>query len=328
MPSTRPRPTPPPLPPFESGPPGDARDAFAKPSPPGRERDESVKAFIQAKWDVLRGDTRIDPRFRALVFADFAKRLRYGADIPPVPGGYGYAAVYLPGFKTAFNGGTSLYWQAICPTKPGGNVSTYLFLTAANRASFGCEALVHYDAQTEAHFSVYDWSKPSDDRWQTDVAFSRLASYLFQQSIQGQIRQTLPIWNSTYEIVDVIEEPAGENAEEIDLESKRRWRNDVLLYNHVESRWDLIYRHDYNASLGNQRGSTIGSWGPDVETFQQYYHGTEDFGTNATMLTAEDSQGQWGKWHLLGPFESEIRDWQQGFFPRFLHPNDRWIVGS
>jgi hypothetical protein len=324
MPNGNAKPTPPPLPPLiESGPPRDVRAEFAEKSPPGRDQEESVRAFIQAKWDMLRGDTTFDPRIRELVYADFAQRVRDGAKIPPVPGGEGFGAFYTPGFKTAFNRGTSLYWHAICPTRPGGNVSTYLYLTATNRASHGCEALVHYNGQTDAHFSVYDWSLPESDKWRTDIAFPKLGDYLGEEAILGEIRQTLPIWNSTYEIFEVEQE----TAEEIPNPTVR-WRNDVLLYHHEEKRWHLIYRNDYFATRSRQRSSFVGSWGPLVETFQPYYHDTEDFGTTTTQLNGENRAGRWGGWHELGPLVSTIHNCDKGFFSRYLDPNFRWVVGS
>jgi len=322
MPNGDGKPTPPPLPPqIESGAPRDVREQFAEKAPPAREQEESVRAFIQAKWDMLRGDTKFDPRVRDIVYADFAQRVRNGAKIPPVPGGEGFGVFYRPGFKTAFSMGTSLFWIAICPTRPGGNVSTYLYLTATNRASHGCEALVHYNGQTDAHFAVYDWSLPEGDQWQTYVSFTDLGDYLGEETILGEIRQTLPIWNSTYEIFEVEQDPE-------EVANLRRWRNDVLLYNHEETSWDLIYRNDYDATRSQQRSSFVGSWGPLVETFQSYYHDTEDFGTITTQLNTEGRSGRWGGWHELGPLEADIHNNDYGFFSRYLNPNFRWVAGS
>jgi hypothetical protein len=312
------KPTPPPLPPgFESGTPRDVREQFAETSPPGRDREESLQAFLQAKWDMLHVNP-IDPRIRELVYEDFLRRVRDGARIPPVPGGEGYGPYYAPGFKTGFNLGTSLFWIAICPTTPGGNVTTHLYLTAMNRASFGCEAFISYDGQSDAHFVVFDWSRPNPTQWQWDKAFPDLGDYLGEGMILGELHQTLPIWNSTYQILDIEQEIA-------DLP---RWRNDILLYHHDEKCWHLIYRHDYNAALERQRGAFIGSWGPIVETFQPYYQGTHDFGTITTQLTGENRAGRWGDWHKLTQSESNIPSCTNGFFARYLDPNSSWVVGS
>ena len=317
------RPTPPPLPLLlESGEPRDVREEFARKAPPDRDEQESVKAFIEAKWDMLRSDPSIDPRLRQVVFADFMWRLQHGTEMPPIPGGNGFGAFYTPGFKTAFTGGTSLYWHPICPTPPGGNISTFFYLTGMNRASFGCEALVFYNGQDHTHFSVYDWSRPEPDRWKTDIAFSSLTDYLGEEKILGVTRQVLPIWNSTYQIFEV-EEELAELGDPI-----RRWRNDVHLYNFAEKRWNLIYRNDYPAALSRQRGSTIGSWAATVETFQGSYHGTNDFGTTVTQINTEDGAGRWGGWDNLSPKESTIRTDHLGFFSRLLVPNFRWVVGS
>jgi hypothetical protein len=46
---------------------------------------------------------------------------------------------------------------------PGGNVNTWLYLTATNRSGLGVEALVSYDGQNTPHFRVYDWART--DPW-------------------------------------------------------------------------------------------------------------------------------------------------------------------
>jgi hypothetical protein len=323
MPNGNGTPTPPPLPPlFASGPPRDVSEQFAEKPARGRNQKESVQAFIQSKWDMLHVNRAIDPRIRDLVYDDFLQRVRHGATIPPVPGGEGYGPFYTPGFKTGFTRGTSLFWIAICPTVPGGNVTTFLFLTAMNRASFGCEALVYYDGPAEALFSVFDWSRPISDGFQRFIAFSDLGDYLREEMVLGQVRQTLPIWNSTYQIIDIEQDPKEEIA------NVPRWRNEVLLYNHAETSWDSIYHHDYNATVSRQRGAFQGSWGPILEVFQPYYHDTEDFGTLTTQLVGENGAGQWGGWAELTQLESNIPSCTNGFFARHLNPNFRWLVGS
>lgn len=77
---------------------------------------------------------------------------------PPVPGGVGYGFFYTdPGFKTAWGHGTSLAFDIVCPTPPGGNVNTWLYLTATNRSGKGVEAFISYNGQNDTHFKVFDW---------------------------------------------------------------------------------------------------------------------------------------------------------------------------
>ena len=53
----------------------------------------------------------------------------------PVPGGVGYGAYYTSTFQNDFTTGTTLFYNIICPTVAGGDVSNYLYLTSTNRAA-------------------------------------------------------------------------------------------------------------------------------------------------------------------------------------------------
>jgi hypothetical protein len=230
------------------------------------------------------------------------------AKIGPVPGGVGYGMFYTAPFRGAFAQGTSLYFEIVCPNPPGGNVTTWLYLTATNRAAKGVEAFVSYNGQSEPHFKVFDWARP--DPWQTDVPFGQLGSYLRTGSAHGQPHPVLPVWNSTYQI--------GAN----------QWRNEVYLPNHAQNRWDLIYRFDYSATQADQKSGWVGSWGPIVETFQASYQHTNPMGALNTMLIGRNNAGQWGAWHLLGASDSTTRDDNKGFRLVFLDPNYAFVVNS
>jgi hypothetical protein len=227
---------------------------------------------------------------------------------PPVPGGVGYGMFYTAAFRTAFSRGTSLYYEIACPTPPGGNVNTWLYLTSTNRAQKGVEAFVSYQGQSDTRFKVFDWARP--DQWQTNIPFSQLGPYLRNQISHGLPFQILPVWNSTYEIA------AG------------RWRNEVLLYNRAAARWDLIYRFDYNSTPAEQIAGWVGSWGPIVETFQPTYSGTNLMGSLHTMLIARNAAGDWGSWGVLTAAQSTIRNDGLGFVPAFLDPNYSFVVKS
>ncbi|MFK4225306.1 hypothetical protein [Streptomyces sp. NPDC019890] len=93
-------------------------------------------------------------------------------------------------------------------------------------------------------------------------------------------------------------------------------------------RFDLIYQYDYTASLSDQTGGWIGSWGPIVETFQTSYSNTNNFGALSTMLITRDSGGAWGSWQLLNSTQSYIRTDNVGFSQVFLDPNYAFAVDS
>ena len=60
----------------------------------------------------------------------------------PRPGGVGEGIFYNPDFKTSWGLGTSFSCDYVCPTPPGGNVNTWLYITATNRSGLGVEAFV------------------------------------------------------------------------------------------------------------------------------------------------------------------------------------------
>jgi hypothetical protein len=228
--------------------------------------------------------------------------------IGPVPGGVGYGMFYTSAFRAAFARGTSFYYEIVCQTQPGGNVNTWLYLTATNRASKGVEAFVSYRGQNDTRFKVFDWAR--SDQWQTNIAFASLGAYLRNAVAHGTSYQVLLVWNSSFEI--------GTN----------RWRNEVLLHNRSANRWDLVYRYDYNATSAEQRSGWVGSWGPIVETFQNSYQNTRRLGFLSTMLIARNAAGQWGNWSLLAASQSTIRNDGQGFSTVFLDPNHSFTVRS
>ncbi|MEV8480262.1 hypothetical protein [Streptomyces sp. NPDC051173] len=160
--------------------------------------------------------------------------LRDRADAP-TPGGVGYGVFYDTPFKTGFAQGTSLYWEVVCPTSPGGNVNTWLYLTAMNRAGKDLEAFVSYCSQDAPRFKVFDWAR--DDHWQIDIPWPSLGAYLMTRSAHGQNYQVLGVWNSTWQLA-----PGS-------------WRNQALLWNQAAQRYDLIHQYDYAAA---DRRATVG----------------------------------------------------------------------
>jgi hypothetical protein len=226
----------------------------------------------------------------------------------PVPGGVGYGIFYNSAFKTSWGRGTSFSDDFICPTPPGGNVNTWLYLTATNRSGLGVEAFVAYNGQTTPHFRVFDWAR--NPQWQTDIPFTSLANYLTTISAHGHPYQVLPVWNSTW------------------LIGASTYRNQVLLYNHARGGWDLIYQYDYTATDAQQKTGWVGSWGPIVETFQPAYTHTNPMGALGASLVSADNNGHWGAWAPLSASNSYVRTDNVGFHLVFLDPNYAFAVNS
>ena len=229
----------------------------------------------------------------------------------PVPGGVGYGFFYTAAYKVAWGRGTEIAVEFVCPTPPGGNVNTFLYLTATNRSALGVEAFVSYNGQGNTHFRVFDWART--DHWQTDIPFTSMASYLVTISgpeTHGHPYQVLYVWNNTALI--------GTN----------RYANAVHLYNHVRQSWDLVYQYEYTATDAQQKTGFVGSWGPIVETFQPTYIHTNQMGAVHTILASQDNAGHWGNWAFLAPSVSTIRIDNVGFHPVFLDPNYAFVVNS
>jgi hypothetical protein len=294
----------------------DERESLARIARETPRDPRAEEAFIASKARLAQTQPRLDRAEREQALAQLTERIgrerleaaRAKEKDQPVPGGVGYGPFYNSAFKSAFAQGTSLYFDIVCPTSPGGNVNTWLYLTGMNRAGRGIEAFVSYYAQTQPHFKVFDWART--DQWQTDIPFGNLGSYLGTTSAHGTSYQTLGVWNSTYQI------------------SSTQWRNEALLYNRAAGRWDLFYRYDYTGTLAEQTGGFIGSWGPIVETFQSPYANTNRFGFLNTMLIGRNSSGAWGTWQLLSTANSYIRTDNVGFFVVFLDPNYAFVVDS
>src|SRR5882724_4856796 len=270
--------------------------------------DEGFKAaFIESKIALAHTHPMTDLAARELAVKSVINRLGSGAPHAfaqlmakgvgslnqPVPGGVGYGVFYNPAFKTGWGHGTALAFDIVCPTPPGGNVNTWLYLTATNRAAMGVEAFISYNGQNDTHFRVFDWAR--SDQWQTDIPFSGLSDYLVTESAHGHPYQVLPVWNSTWRI------------------SETTFRNEVLLHNHTRGGWDLVYQYDYAATDAQQKTGWVGSWGPIVETFQPLYSQTNAMGALQTQLRSADSNGTWGDWATLSNSNSAVRVDNVGF---------------
>jgi hypothetical protein len=276
--------------------------------------DEAFRAaFVRNKLMIVHTHPDFDIAARDYAVDDFVKRLGVKAEAvltttQPVPGGVGYGFFYTAAFKTAWGHGTSFSCDFVCPNPPGGNVNTWLYLTATNRSGMGVEAFVAYNGQGTPHFRVFDWAR--SDHWQTDIPFTSLGNYLTTMSAHGHPYPVLPVWNSTW------------------LIGSGRYRNQALLYNHVRGGWDLVYQFDYNATDAQQKTGWVGSWSPIVETFQSPYMHTNPMGALVTQLISADNSGHWGSWALLAASNATVRTDHVGFRLVFLDPNYAIVVNS
>ena len=297
---------------------GDARAQFARLTKQTPRDAEGELAFVASKLHMLRTQPGLSKWVRESLLKELAshfsllkkKSVVKSAVIatPPVPGGVGYGMFYNDPFKTDFATGSGIYWEIICPQPPGGNITTYFYLTATNRAAKGVEAFISYNGQSSTFFKVFDWAR--SDHWQTNIAFADLGDYLQNVSAHGNSYQVLPVLNYTVQ------------------RAPNDWYNQVWLYAHAANRWDLIYEYSYPATLAEQQTGFVGSWGPIVETFQPSYTGTSPMGAATTQLVSCNPSGVWGDWHLLNGSDSWIRDDHKGFNLLFLDPNYEWAVNS
>jgi hypothetical protein len=230
-------------------------------------------------------------------------------ETPPVPGGVGCGIFYNQPFKDEFTSGTALYWEIVSPPAPGGNVSTYLYLTAMNRAAKGVEALLVYYGQSDSYFIVYDWSREDGQRWQHNIPAAELAPYRRTDASHGTPFPTLTVLNVTLQ------------------NDGTTWTNQAYLLNQALNCWDFIYEHVYPAGTPDQHNDDLGSWAPIVETFQPQFSGTLPLGALNTMLAGR-SGASWDPWTRLDGNESAPRNDNQGFQLTFLDPNYNWVVQS
>jgi hypothetical protein len=80
-------------------------------------------AFLHSKSHILRTHPALSPDQRRDLGVPFARRLgAVPADVihQPAPGGVGYGTFYGPTFKTAFDTGTDILWNVVCPDVAGG----------------------------------------------------------------------------------------------------------------------------------------------------------------------------------------------------------------
>lgn len=291
----------------------DRRARFQSTTAPAPHESEFRTSFIKSKLRTASLLPGLSPGARHRAVQEVVAKLGPEAAPlvdQPIPGGVGYGIFYTPEFKAAWGQGTALAFDIVCPQSPGGNVDTFLYLTATNRSALGVEAFVLYYAQNEPRFLVFDWAQAATMPWQTNVPFSELQDYLAPDAKSDNAPQHLTVWNSTSAV------------------GGGQYRNEVLLYNRVRHGWDLVYQYDYPATDALQKEGWIGSWSPIVETFQPSYADTRPMGARHTLLRGADADGVWQDWKLLKASDSTVRQDDVGFRLRSLSPNFGFIVTS
>jgi hypothetical protein len=279
--------------------------------------DEMFKAdFVTNRMRMVAAHPQLNESRRANLLRELRAELPSGAAGPnlddlPVPGGVGFGMFYAPAFRSAFQGGTGIYWEVVAPPLPGGNVASTLYLTATNRAGMGVEALVGYAGATNPIFYVFDWALKTagSDPWQRKIPLGTLGNYAKPEVVKGTTFYVLPIMNMTYQ------------------NGPQSWINQVWFANGTTNRWDLVYQFSYPATLAQQLGVWPGSWGPIVETFQDQYQGTNEMGALKTTLSAQ-TNGGWANWLPLAPAQAQLSGDSKGFTADYLDPNTSWLVHS
>jgi hypothetical protein len=219
----------------------------------------------------------------------------------------GFGVFYRPAFKIDFATGTASEYTLVCPPRPGGNVHSWLYLAATNRAARCPEGVAVYHGQDELVFAVFDWARP--DGWQLALAPASLDEYLHGIQLNGSTRRALRVLTFT-------EQSAGAS-----------WRNEVYLRHPGLDTFDLVYAHDYAATLADQQAGWEGSWGPIVETFQNRYLGTEELGF-AEFSVASRRGAEWEPWETLSPADTYVAQDETGFRMRYLEPNHTFLAAA
>lgn len=91
--------------------------------------------------------------------------------------------------------------------------------------------------------------------------------------------------------------------------------------------FDLIYDHEYGATVAHQQDGWDGSWGPIIETFQNRYSGTEELGF-ADFSVATRRGDEWGPWERLSPADTYVAQDDTGFRMLYLEPNHTFLAAA
>jgi hypothetical protein len=304
----------------------DAREEIARVSRRRPNEKAEVRAFLESKRRMIRSHPHLTSAEKARALADVDRieaRVESGAPEadadgdtgggdtdegePPLPGGVGFGVFYRPRYRVDFDTGTAAEYTILCPTRAGGDVHGWLYLTAMNRASRGPEAFVAYEGQQELVFLVFDWART--DRWQVSIPYSGLQPYLRGSILRGEMYQALRVLTLTF------------------CSGEALWTNEVYLENAVTGRFALMYAHDYVATKADQQFGWDGSWGPIIETFQNRHRETEELGFADFSVTSRRS-AEWDEWERLSPADTYVVQDDAGFRMIYLSPNHTFLAAA
>lgn len=304
----------------------DARAEVARVSRRSPGEKAELRAFLESKRRMIRSHPHLTSaeRARALAKIDRIEAKVEGAgteansdddggggeggdDEPPLPGGVGFGVFYHPAYKTDFDTGTAAEYTILCPTFAGGDVHSWLYLTAMNRASLAPEPVVVYAGREELVFRVFDWARA--DRWQLPMTHADLQPYLHGCVLNGDVYQALRVLTVSFR------------------SAEGTWTNEVYLENASTGLMGLIYLHSYSATTADQHAGWDGSWGPIIETFQNRYQGTEELGF-ADFSVATRRGAEWGPWERLSPADTYVAQDDAGFRMVYLEPNHTFLAAA
>jgi hypothetical protein len=296
------------------------------------------RAFVRRRLERILRQPGLDEKTRLSMAQAQAERLRGelpAMDGQPAPGGLGYGFYYTQAFREAWDTGTIISCDYVSPHRAGGDSRDLIYLTSMNRAAWGCEPLVQYQAQSEPMFRVWDWALANQgkDPWCYAQLLPPGSPYVATVPAHGERRLVVSMVNATFLLFDEDlegeEEPQPPRPEIPGEDAVPEWRNVVLLRNVVLNSWDVVHVYDYYATMAQQKPRGLGdAWGPIVETFQAAYHGTNPMGALETKLAARDMAGAWSNWALLAPADSYASPLSLGFTLEFVDANYAFVAVS
>jgi hypothetical protein len=226
-------------------------------------------------------------------------------DEPPIPGGWGNG-VFFKEMELLFAQTSANYNYIIAPAALGGINDDYFYLTATNRAGWGCEAFVSYFSQEKPLFRVFDWAKYFTGQvpWVVSIPYDEWGGYKLPYNISGEEHFALYITNATYRLGD------------------DNWRNEVYLHNDATDTKDRVWSYDFHWAPQNDDERNGHWWGPILETFASDYGETNTVGFAEALLVQDGSE------HMLVDANSSMENdgSDHGFQVFNLVPNNTYFA--
>lgn len=217
-------------------------------------------------------------------------------------------------FKKAFGTGTALLWEILFSDSIGGDFNPksedFIYITAWNRASFGCEALLSYHHSDAPALAVYDhvygaFTCPPQP-------ISLFQQYVVNKVVGGIDVRSITLLNVTYREED-------------------GWVNDVSLISERKGQSFRLYRSPKPCRVSASAQKTEfwfdGSCGPTVEP-SRIFTGTSPIGWANARLSRRDEAGKWTEYQLLSEGQSTIEPGCGCFRPRYVEPNHTALLTS